>query len=38
MPPERRAEAVRELVARLVESYGKSGADVPGWLEKIRKG
>lgn len=38
MPLERREEAVRELVTRLVESYRKSGADVPGWLEKIRKG
>lgn len=38
LPPERREEAVRELVTRLVESYRKSGADAPGWLEKIRKG
>jgi hypothetical protein len=38
MPVERREEAVRELVTRLVESYRKSGADVPGWLERIRKG
>lgn len=37
LPPERREEAVRELVARLVESYRAAGA-VPGWLEKIRKG
>lgn len=38
MPPERRQEAVRDLVARLVESYRASGADVPGWLEKIERG
>lgn len=37
LPPERREEAVRELVARLLESYRTAGA-VPGWLEKIRKG
>ncbi|MET0400079.1 MAG: hypothetical protein ABW277_25035 [Longimicrobiaceae bacterium] len=37
MPLERREEAVRELVTRLVESYRKSGADVPGWLARINK-
>jgi hypothetical protein len=36
LPPERREEAVRELVTRLVESYRASGAGVPGWLERIR--
>ena len=34
LPPERREEAVRELIARLVESYRAASA-VPGWLEKL---
>lgn len=36
LPPERRDKAVRELVARLVESYCAAGA-VPDWLERINK-
>lgn len=35
LPPERREEAARELVTRLVESYRKSGADVPDWLRAL---